>query len=50
MSDHFLASNNLAYKQGQAEMEASQNVVLNPSTKPNFLGMAKAAGIDKVVL
>lgn len=50
LTDHFLANNNLAYKQGQAEIELQQNVVMNPTVKPNYTAMAKSASIDKVVL
>ena len=41
LSDHFLANNNLGYKQGQQEMETQQNVVMGPTVKPNFAAMSK---------
>jgi len=50
LSDHFLANNNLGYKQGQAELEVQSNVVMGPTVKPNYSAMSKSAGIEKQVL
>jgi hypothetical protein len=50
LSDHFLANNNLGYKQGQQELEAQQNVVMGPTVKPNYSAMSKSAGVDKQIL
>lgn len=50
LSDQFLTNNGLSYKQGQKELEEQQNVVLNPTVKPNYLGMAKQAEVDKQTL
>ena len=50
LSDHFLQQHSLQYKGAQQEMEATSNLVMGPTVKPNYAAMSKSASLDKQVL
>jgi hypothetical protein len=49
LNEYFLGNHKLQYHPQMEEVEAQTNVVLTPTTKPNFPVMSKTANMEKGV-